>query len=395
MTRAPRLLLTGFPLSVLLIVVHGTNDAFTSMLAALLPTLQLRFGISETVLAALVATMSFSSSVTQPFFGAIADRLGRRVVAAAGVALSSGLLSLMGVAPSAWVLFALLLVGGLGSGAFHPAATGMAREAAKRGNPGLAMGLFSAGGTIGLAIGPLVIGYFVMNGWLRFSPWLMVPGLALAAVLYLFVPPQRNAGAKPAKLFDFELFRGPVGALAVAGTLRSISWVAFINAAPLWLVHSRGVATDSPVLFWTLTAFNFSGGLGGILIGMLEGRASRGQLITGTMLLAVVPLYSLFLLEPGSAAYFLAVALAGALINGGLPLMVVSAQDLAPHAVGTASGMLMGLTWGAAGVLYLGIGALQEAVGFSPAMAVSFLSLVPGAVIANRVLTRAAAARGA
>ncbi|MBS3967245.1 MAG: hypothetical protein KGZ60_08350, partial [Truepera sp.] len=61
-----RWLLTGGGLAVFLTAVHATNDAFTSMLAALLPTLQLQFGLSETVLALLVATLSFSSSVTQP-----------------------------------------------------------------------------------------------------------------------------------------------------------------------------------------------------------------------------------------------------------------------------------------------------------------------------------------
>jgi MFS transporter, FSR family, fosmidomycin resistance protein len=60
------------------------------------------------------------------------------------------------------------------------------------------------------------------------------------------------------------------------------------------------------------------------------------------------------------------VAAAGALVNAGLPLMVVAAQDLAPHAMGAASGLLMGFTWGTAGLLYVGIGALQELAGIGP-----------------------------
>src|SRR5690606_30138448 len=98
--------------------------------------------------------------------------------------------------------------------------------------------------------------------------------------------------------------------------------------------------------------------------------------------------FALFVLPVGSLLYYLAIALAGALINGGLPLMVVTGQELAPHAVGTASGMLMGLTWGSAGVLYLGIGALQQTVGILPAMVLSFLTLVPGALLARRVLIK-------
>lgn len=379
-------LLSGSSLTVLLVVAHAVNDSFSTMLAALLPTFQARFGASETLLALLVATLSFSSSVTQPVFGALADRLGRRVVGALGVIASSALLSLMGVVHSVWLLFGLLLLGGLGSAAFHPSGTSMARAAAHS-TKGLAVGIFSAGGTVGLALGPLLIGLFVMNDILRFTPWLMLPGLVLGVLLYLLVPAQeRSSGANRPKLLDGELFAGPVGVLCLAGILRSIAWVTMLNGAPLWLVHERGIAPDAAVIFWTLTAFSFFGGLGGILAGLLERRMGRETLIAGSMLLALIPLYSLFALPPGGPLYFLAVATAGALVNGGLPLMVVSAQDLAPHAVGTASGMLMGLTWGSAGLVYIVIGGLQEAIGIGPAMALAFGTLVPGAFLALRVL---------
>lgn len=387
-----RILLTGSSLSLLLVIAHATNDAFTSMLAALLPTLQQRFGASEVMLAVFVATLSFSSSVTQPLFGAITDRVSRRAVAALGVVTSSVVLSLMGTASSPWLLLLLLLFGGLGSAAFHPAGTSMARDAA-RGTKGLAVGIFSSGGTLGLALGPLLIGVFIINGWLQWSPFLMIPGVLIGLLLYLLVPPQPTAATRQrVKLFDLELFRGPVGQLCLAGIFRSVSWVAFINAIPLWLVNVKGVPAESALIFWTLAAFSFSGGAGGILAGLLERRISRQFLVTGTMLVSLVPLYLLFIVPVGTLPYFLLVALAGALINGGLPLMVVSAQDLAPHAVGTASGMLMGLTWGTAGLLYVGIGALQQLIGIELALSLSFLTLIPGALIAYRVLYRNRAA---
>ncbi len=75
--------------------------------------------------------------------------------------------------------------------------------------------------------------------------------------------------------------------------------------------------------------------------------------------------------------------------------MVVTAQDAAPHAVATASGMMMGLTWGTAGVLYLGVGAIQEAIGMQAAMWISIIPLVPGALIAYRVVKRLGAAQQA
>ncbi len=378
----------GTALTSLLFAAHFFNDLFSGTLAALLPTLQLRFGVSELTLALFVACLSFSSSVLQPLFGAVADRLGRRLVAAAGVMTTSTFLSLMPVMPSPLLLVPLLLVGGLGSAAFHPAGTALARQAAKA-KGGLALGIFSAGGTMGMAFGPLVIGLLIINGWLDYSPLLMIPGVILGALIYLLLPPQpRSTDGNHTKLFDVELFRGPVGQLCLAGVLRSIAWIAIVNGAPLWLVAAKGLSATDPVVFWTITAFTASGAVGGIVAGLVESRFSRQALVTGTMLLATVPLAVLLSVQPGSFVYFMAVVLAGMLINGGLPIMVVAAQDAAPRAVSTASGMMMGLTWGTAGLLYLGVGAVQEAIGMQAAMWLSVLPLLPGALIASLVLRR-------
>lgn len=388
-TVRPPAVLGGAALSTLLVLVHMTNDAFSSMLAALLPTLQARFGLSETVLATLVATLSFSSSVTQPLFGGLADAYGRRVVGAVGIVTSSGLLSLMAIAPSMWLLYLLLFVGGLGSAAFHPSGTGLARDAA-RGQPGgtgLAVGIFSAGGTVGMAAGPVVIGVLIMNDWLAFSPWMMIPGLVLGAAMFMLAPRRprirRDLGQR---VFDPSLLRGPVGALALAGILRGIAFVTVMNGLPLLLVGARGVAADAPVAFWSLTVFSFSAGMGGIVAGGLERRVGRVRVIVLAMLLAVPVSASFMVLPPAHPVFYLAVALSGALMNAPLPLMIVSAQDLAPHAVGAASGLLMGFTWGTAGLLYVGVGALQEWIGIPAAMMLAFLSLIPSAWLAARTL---------
>ena len=105
-----------------------------------------------------------------------------------------------------------------------------------------------------------------------------------------------------------------------------------------------------------------------------------------------MPLFAVFFLQPGTPPFFLAVMLAGGLVNAGLPLKVVSAQELAPHAVATASGMLMGFAMGTAGVLYIGIGWLQQVIGFVPAMSLSYLLMIPGAILALYVLAERGAA---
>ena len=116
--------------------------------------------------------------------------------------------------------------------------------------------------------------------------------------------------------------------------------------------------------------------------GLLSNKLGAKQLIVGSLVLALLPFYSLFFLIPGSPAYFVMIVLAGALVNAGMPMLIVTAQDHSPKAAATAAGMLMGFSAGVAGLVYVGIGRLQENLGLAPAIMVGYLALVAGALFA-------------
>lgn len=389
-----RTVLGGSGLAFLLTGAHAVNDAFANVLPVFLPTLQARFGLGEAVLAGFVALISFSSNVLQPVAGAIADRWGRRRAAALGITVGSLLMSLLPVVPTVAALILVLAIGGLGSALFHPAATSMAR-AVGGSRKGLTIGLFGSGGPLGSAIMPVVALWLLRSYGAWAIPWLAPIGVAFGIALWIFVPrqerPERHA--RP-KLFDVDLIRGPVGILAGVGILRAVAFISFLNAMPLYLVNVRGFAPDASVLGWTLAVYQIAAAVGLIAAGALEPRLGRIPIIVGAMLAALPLLVVTLLLEPGGVAYYLVVAAAGLTTNAPIPLLVVSAQDLAPHAVATASGMLMGFTWGVAGVAYIGFGALQQAVGLTPALIGAYAFLLPSAAIAAWILRREAAALG-
>lgn len=370
-------------LVVLFALVHTVSDAVTNMLSALLPTLQDRFGLTGTTLAMLVAALSLSALLTQPLFGALADRIGHRRIAALGVIFNAILFSLIGIVPNSGILFGLILVGGLGSAALHPAIASMARTAGGQ-KPELAVGLFSAGGTLGIALGPVIIMVLLANFGLSFTPWLMIPGILFGMWMFLVTPDDIEPAADPSsKFLDLRLLAGPVGLLALTGILSNVAFVTFTSAMPLWLVHVHGVGSNAALIGWTLSTFSLSAAAGGVAGGMISNRLGAKRLIVLTLLLALAPLYSIFILTPGTFAYFAAVALAGALVNAGMPMLIVSAQDLSPKAAATASGMLMGFSAGVAGLVYVFIGRLQENLGLTPAMAIGYLSLLAGAALAT------------
>lgn len=379
--------LTGAHLAILLTLAHATNDAFANVLPVFLPMLQVRFGLGEATLAGFVALISISSNVLQAFAGVLADRWGRRRAAALGLILGSVLMSFLAVVPTVWILFLVLAFGGLGSAIFHPAAASMARAAGRR--KGLAMGLFTAGGPLGTALMPIVVLLVIREFGPGYVPLLAAVGVALGALLFLLAPVQSRATrTERGRIFDPALFAGPVGLLATAGILRAIAFISFTNAMPLYLVNVRGYAADAGAIGWTLACYSVAASLGVLASGALEGRLGRIRLVVGTMLVAIPLLLATLAAPAGSPVFYLLVALAGMFTNASIPLLVVSAQDLAPNAVATASGMLMGFTWGVAGVLYVGFGALQELVGIVPALTASFLFPAPAALLAFYVLRR-------
>jgi FSR family fosmidomycin resistance protein-like MFS transporter len=378
----PDVTLQSSGLVILFALVHTVSDAVTNMLSALLPTIQSRFELSETVLALLVATLSFSALVTQPLFGALADRLGNRRIAALGVMFNAILFSLIGIIPNIHLLFGLILIGGLASAALHPAMASMARQAGGK-KPEVAVGLFSAGGTLGIAVGPIIIMVLLANLGLSFTPWLMIPGILFGVMMFMLPSEETQSIARDTnRLFDFGLLARPVGLLALTGILSNVAFVTFMSGMPLWLVREHHLASNSTLIGWTLSAFSLAAAFGGIVGGLVSKKLGARRLIVGSLLLALVPLYSIFFLAPGSPAYFAMVLLAGALVNAGMPMLIVSAQDHAPKAAATAAGMLMGFSAGVAGLVYVGIGRLQESLGLTPAIMVAYLALAVGAVFA-------------
>jgi MFS family permease len=134
--------------------------------------------------------------------------------------------------------------------------------------------------------------------------------------------------------------------------------------------------------------FSLAAGLGSLLGGFLAPRLGRRLVITGSLLATAGPLLALPHLEPGSLPFFVAAALGGVLLYTSSPVMVVAAQDLAPQTPAAASGVVLGLTTGVAGALYIALGRLQETIGLLEGMTVGLAMVIPAAAIALAVLLR-------
>ena len=153
-------------IAVVVAVVHGLNDAYSAFVAPLLPRLMDRLGLSIALAATVAMSYSIASSLLQPLLGYAADRWGRRAFLVAGPLMSGVFVSLLGWAPTFWMLILVLALGGLGSAAFHPPGASYAVRLSEGKGTGVRYSVFSFGGSVGYALGPVIaVGIVQWGAW--------------------------------------------------------------------------------------------------------------------------------------------------------------------------------------------------------------------------------------
>jgi len=131
---------------ILLSIGHGIHDMYPAFLAPLLPLIQAKMGLSNT-LAGSLATFLRSSSVAQPFIGYLADRTSARLFVILAPGATAIFMSLIGAAPSYGYAALLLLLVGMSHASYHaPAPAMVARVSGERVGGG--MSFFMTGGEL-------------------------------------------------------------------------------------------------------------------------------------------------------------------------------------------------------------------------------------------------------
>lgn len=369
-------------LASLIALAHGVNDAYAAFLAPLLPRIMERLGLSITLAATLAMTLSLAASLLQPFMGYLADRHGRRAFVVFGPLLSGVFLSLMGLAPTFWILVGFLTLGGLGSASFHPPGASYAARISEGKGSGLRMSFFSLGGSLGWASGPLIavglVGWIGLDG-LAFA---MIPGIVLAMVLFRVLPPgnaDRNPAPPPSPGKVIRRLRGPLGLLLGISVTGAFAQRVFLTMQPIVVARAGGSETIGAV---SLSIYLGSQALGTLLGGYLSDRMDRGRLLAGLTFLAFPAHFLAVYLPAGQSGALVMAGVAGFLGMAIMPGIVVRAQELLPEGAAVSSGIVMGLAWALGSLGVLGTGALGDWIGPREAAMVSMPALLIGTLLA-------------
>ena len=357
-----------------LMLGHFTVDMYVGLLPVLYPLLTDRFDLDLATVGLVSLAYTGVASISQPLFGWVADRYGTRFT---GLTLIWTALTFatIGFAPTFEVLVALAALAGLGSGAFHPLGAVNASAVIPEGQRNTAMSVYVTGGTLGVALGPLVgavlFGVFGVRG----TALMVLPGLSIA--FWLLREMRGIALPRPVRRRDGDgaiTAPLPIGALAVVvGVMMLRMWTIFGIQAfiPTWYKQlGYGSSFYGPLATTTVLA----SAVGAIGSGTLADRFGRRTVILASLWLSI-PVVLLFSSFTGPIA-FVTGALIGLLGASTGPLLLVMAQQLMRGRAGMASGVVLGLGFvtGALGVPVLG--ALADQIGIAAAMRAQVLVVV-------------------
>src|SRR3954466_10810293 len=177
---------------------HAAADLCQGSIPALIPFLIAQRGYSFSAAGALLLVVTVGSSIIQPLFGALSDKLALSWLMPVGVGLSAVGIAGAGVTHAFWLTCLVVGVGGLGGAAFHPQG---ARDAnyASGSRRGTGMSLFSVGGNTGFALAPILITPAVLAVGLEGTAIVAILPAIIAVVLALELPHLRARSAAAAQ----------------------------------------------------------------------------------------------------------------------------------------------------------------------------------------------------
>lgn len=344
---------------------HMITDVYNNFLPPLMPLLIEKMNLSLTLAGSLVTIRAIASFFTQPAVGYISDRTEMRIFVLFGPLVTGTFIGLLGIASSYWFLALCLILGGIGHSALHPQSAAMIGDIGGR-RAGLFMSVWMIGGTLGMALGPLIVTVAVSMFGLSGTVYTIVLALLITVFLIRFLPtsPSRRGLGDAYSLRTHLLPR--IGALAVLwflAVIRTATGMSFMSFLSVLLIQK-----GFPLFISGLAVSLFTGGgaLGSFIGGMLSDYVGRKKVMLASFSLSPVILF-LFLKSHGIPSLgFLIIA--GICMWGTVPVLIVAAQEIAPKSRTLVSSMMMGLGWGVGSVFVTATGLLGDTVGLEKAL---------------------------
>jgi len=367
---------------------HLATDLSQGAIPALLPVFRSEYHLSYTQLGLIVLLANVSSSVIQPAFGVLSDRVKMYWLMPTGMLVASAGIVLAVTVRDYPTLVAMICLSGLGVAAFHPEGYKHAgRASGVRRATG--MSYFSVGGNLGYGLGPaatsIAITWWGKHGIAYSLPFAIVG----AVVMWRIVSPwaASHDGDETAAV-PSAAPRKPIGSIAGRAALWVVALLVTFVVLRSWI--QVGTASYIPLYFTGVR--HMSATYGGVLVSVFLGAGGLGTLLGGVaadrwghrnMLIVSMAMLPPFLwMIPRTSGVWVVIAalIAGMAVVSTFAVAMVMAQNAIPHRLGLISGLIIGFAIGMGGVGTTLLGGIADRWGVLRAMDVT--ALLPAAALA-------------
>ncbi len=361
----------NFKVLLILSLGHMVTDIYQGALPATLPFLKERLGLTYTMAGTILMMANFTSSILQPLFGFYSDKKEKPVLLPIGVVSAGVGFALLSIPSNYYIILFLVTISGLGVAAYHPEGYKTAHFfTGEKSVTGMAV--FSVGGNLGLALGPVMAIYVIR--YLGFSalPVVVAPALIFMAILLFYrqtiaIPRLEHAQKKmetsptPASSYVSLFF---VVAIVV---MRSWTQMGLLSYIPFYYIN---YLKGDPVFAGNLVFTFLACGAAGTLLGApFADKWGHRFFLRLSMFLSAITLPLMFVpFIANSYLIFVVLGLQGMLLISTFSVTIVMAQRLLPKRLGVASGLMVGFAIGTGGLGVTLLGVVADNFGVPVAL---------------------------
>jgi len=360
-----------FNLKVLLLLASGhlVTDLYQGALPVILPFLKAKLMLSYTATGTILLVGTLTSSIIQPLFGYISDRKEKPLLLPLGCLCAGAGFSMLALPSSFALVLPLVVLSGLGIASYHPEGFRTAHFfTGERRVTG--MSIFSVGGNLGFAVGPLLALFVVQTWGFESLPVMAAPAVLFAVTIllswHMIVIPRpgahgaaaaRQAGPGAAQWLSLCVLIGIV-------VMRSWVQVGLLTYIPFYFIdHLKGDILQAGTL---VTTFLTGGAVGTLAGAPLADRWGHKRYLVLSMLLSSL-LMPLFFVTEG-ILLFAVLGLLGMILISTFSVTIVMAQHLIPQGLGVASGLMAGFAIGTGGICVTLLGVVADHFGVPAAL---------------------------
>lgn len=375
----------------ILSITHLFIDITGSAIPAMMPFIKDALRLSYTSVGAIIMVSNLTSSIIQPLFGYISDRINVKWLLPVSVLLTYTGLSFMGLSSSFFILVILVMMTGIGVAAYHPEGTKVMHHFTGS-MKATGMAFFQVGGNFGLALGPLLVTYAIKFADLKGTLLFLLIGIPILVLLLIFfrditIPFKVKEKDHEVKQRELSLkkesgWRDMI-LLILAVSMRSWAHMGLITFAPFYyinILHGDAISAGRLVFVFLM------GGVLGTMVGGIVADRIGHKLLFGISMLISIPLLFLLLNVKGMWVFMIIFLIGFSLISS-FSVTIVMGQMILKEHLGMASGLTMGFVIGMGGIgagllgmvadswgilTVVRLIALMPAAGFIPILMISY-----------------------